>query len=557
MGKKRLYQTSALLLAVFLVAPLCIGLTGCDAQDEALAQDDPAPFYSDRVVTVRFVMSEDDWEYMQDNALEEQYARADMWYDDKLVEDIALRPKGNSSLNTTVKNGSIRFSLKADLNFFNSARNLDGVKKLNFNNGFSDPTFMRETLAYDIFREMDVPAPRTSFVDLWINDTHMGLYTMVEQVDTTFLSNHFTDSTGNLYKPEMPAAALGWTEADYEKQMERQGAGEDSFEDELQNINLGGGLLSEIISALEPGNETEEDEISPDIPRLPDGIQIPEGARFREGRVLPENARVQQRLAQARGIMGGGQGDFTEQMGLKTNENKPDYSGLFRFLEVLNNEPEETFRQEIEKVLDVDGVLRFLAVSTALVHLDNYTGNFGHNYYLYEDDGKFTVIPWDLNMAFGTFNLGLGQAGIINFLIDEPTGMPVAERPLVSRLLAVPEYLETYHEYLYELIDGPFSPAVIKVKIKEIADMIRPYVEADPLKFYPTQAFEASLTSGVQPRRAVAGMQLSIGLLSFVHQRVESIREQLEGNRPSTNNGQGNGGSMTMPDIRNQDINYP
>ena len=130
------------------------------------AADSTAPFYQDRVVTVRFVMPEEDWNYLKENASEEDYVKADMWFDGDLVPDIALRPKGNSSLATTIRSNSIRFSLKADLNFFNSARNLDGVKKLNFNNGFSDPSFMREVLSYGIFAQMGIPTPRTSFVDL-------------------------------------------------------------------------------------------------------------------------------------------------------------------------------------------------------------------------------------------------------------------------------------------------------------------------------------------------------------------------------------------------------
>jgi spore coat protein CotH len=177
-----------------------------------------------------------------------------MWYDGELVPDIALRPKGNSSLSSTISSGSIRFSLKADLNFFNSARNLDGVKKLNFNNGWSDPSFMREILSYEIFEQMGLPTPRASFVDVWINDTHLGLYTMVEQVDQTFLSQHFTDATGNLYKPEMPAAYLNWTEEDVAEILASQDATDNSLD-----VNLGGGNLGDILAALGWEFLTEEE----------------------------------------------------------------------------------------------------------------------------------------------------------------------------------------------------------------------------------------------------------------------------------------------------------
>jgi len=525
MKNENIKKGIAILLAMTLVIPLFVGLAGCTGQADG--QESGEPFNEDRVVTVRFVMAEDDWDFMKKNARAEQYARADLWYDGELIPDIALRPKGNSSLMTTVSRGSIRFSLKADLNFFNSARNLYGMKKLNFNNGFSDPTFMRESLAYDLFEYIGMPTPRTSFVDLWINDTHMGLYTMVEQVDKTFLANHFSDSNGNLYKPVLPAASLKWTETDYLKLQEDQAnSGENDTPDTLE-INLGGGNLNEILRALGQGEEETQENKPPGGFARPGGMQQPG--------TMPDIKR-----------------DFVELMSLKTNENKPDHTGLFRFLELLNNEPEETFKEEIEKVLDVDQVLRFLAVSTVLVHLDNYIGPFGHNYYLYEIGGKFTVIPWDLNMSFGTFNAGLDRDGVINYFIDEPTAVPVTERPLVSRLLSVPEYLETYHEYLSELVYGPFSFKTMVDKIDEVAAMIRPYVEDDTLKFFSTRQFEVNLREGVTPRGDVPGMQLSIGLKAFVRERGDSIREQLNGTLPTTNNGKGNEGDFRMPGFNNR-----
>jgi spore coat protein H len=243
-------------------------------------------------------------------------------------------------------------------------------------------------------------------------------------------------------------------------------------------------------------------------------------------------------------------------MGLKTNENKPEHSALLRFLDVLNNEPDETFATEIEKVLDVDQVLRFLAVSAVLVHLDNYIG-MGHNYYLYEVDGKFTIIPWDLNMSFGDFNSGLDRSGIINFMIDEPTAGAVADRPLVARLLAVPEYLETYHSYIKEMIDGPFSSAVMDSRIDELAALIRPYVAADTIKFFTTGAFESFIgegaSSAADTRFNATG--LNIGLKAFVAERIDSIEKQLAGELPSTNNGRGNGGSSFTGGFNNKEIN--
>ncbi|MBN1692880.1 MAG: CotH kinase family protein [Dehalococcoidales bacterium] len=549
-------------LACLLVLIFTVSLAGCGWQSAAAS---PAPFYPDRVVDVRFVMTDEDWTYLQQNAREEEYLKADMWYDGELLPDIALRPKGNSSLSSTIAQGSIRFSLKADLNFFNSARNLDGVKKLNFNNGFSDPSFMREILSYEIFEEMGLPTPRASFVDLWINDTHLGLYTMVEQVDQTFLQRYFTDATGNLYKPEMPAGYLNWTEEDVAEILASQDTSENSLD-----VNLGGGNLNDILRALGwdflEEEETETDQLFPGFFRQfninnPPADNVTPGFGIQGFPNIPPAGNITSNFTRRNVIIQGGgmapaggmgigpglQADYLEQMGLKTNENNPDYSALFHLLEVLNNEPDETFVEEIEKVLDVDQVLRFLAVSAALVHLDNYIG-MGHNYYLYEVDGKFTIIPWDLNMSFGGFGVGIDRSSTIDFLIDEPTSGAVADRPLVARVLAVPAYLEAYHSYLTELINGAFSAEIIASRIDELAAMIRPYVKADTLKFYTYNAFEAAVGEGAVNASGsfgmVMGMGVNIGLKTFVTERITSIEKQLAGEIPSTNNGRGNGGGF-------------
>ncbi len=508
----------AIIITTLLITISTAGGMSCGyITGEEKGAADTRPFYPERVATVRLVAAEADLEYLFKNALEEQYIKADLWYDGELVPDIAVRTKGNSSLRTTANSGSHRFSLKVDLNFFNSARNLYGVKKLCLNNGFSDPTLMREVLSYDLYAQMGIPSPRTSFVDLWMNDTHLGLYTMVEAIDKTFVGNHFADNTGNLYKPEMPAAFLNWTEADYKRQQARPGTQDPDNQMDVADINLGGGNLMEILETLEPGKNDGEQDNSPLRPNTPQGMAPPGG--------MPGNQR----------------GSLIEQAGLKTNENKPDHSLMFRFLDILNNEPDETFPAEIEKVLDVDETLRFLAVSALIVHLDNYIA-MGHNYYLYDNNGKFVILPWDLNMAFGTFNYSLNRDQLINYYIDEPTGGHMAERPLVNRLLSYQPYLDTYHGYLKELLDGPFSVASMNSRIDELAALIRPSVQADDLKFFSTDQFEKGLELDARGGAPGAGPN-SIGLKAFVAERGKSVREQLEGTRKSgPGDGSGNGG---------------
>jgi hypothetical protein len=129
-----------------------------------------------------------------------------------------------------------------------------------------------------------------------------------------------------------------------------------------------------------------------------------------------------------------------------------------------------------------------------MVHLDNYLG-MGHNYYLYERDGHFTILPWDLNMAFGTFGGGpMSGGGITDFLIDEPVTGSMDERPLVKRLLAQKPFLEKYHAYLQECLEGGFAEGKLESRIDALVEMIRPYVEKDETKFFTMEQFEKGIT---------------------------------------------------------------
>ena len=268
------------------------------------------------------------------------------------------------------------------------------------------------------------------------------------------------------------------------------------------------------------------------------------------------------------------EGNLLDLMGLKTNENYQNHTALYNLLEVLNTCPDESFPTEIAHVLDVDSTLRFLAVSVALVHLDNYIGS-GHNYYLYEVEGKFVLIPWDLNMCLGTFNMGYGQEDIANLYIDEPVFGSLGDRPLVTRILAHPPYLETYHQYLEQIMQGGYAPGVMEARIDELIRMIRPYVEADTRKSFSMKDFEKGIDEGdlnmknmrgsgrprpprgafatdVPPEFAVLGGGKdgpglrprglggppAPGLKSFIQRRQDSMQEQLAGECPSRPNAQ-------------------
>ena len=87
-------------------------------------------------------------------------------------------------------------------------------------------------------------------------------------------------------------------------------------------------------------------------------------------------------------------------LNLKTNEDTSDGKEIIALMKALED------GENLEDLLDVESALKYIAANVALANFDSYLGNTTHNYYLYEEDGYFTVIPWDMNLAFGGFGGG-------------------------------------------------------------------------------------------------------------------------------------------------------
>jgi len=224
----------------------------------------------------------------------------------------------------------------------------------------------------------------------------------------------------------------------------------------------------------------------------------------------------------------------------KTNKDDPDYSRLIHFIDVLNNAPEAELEQAISELFDVDGFLAWLAANTALVALDSYAGPFPHNFYLYDDpsSGRFAYIPWDLNNSFGSFNCGLSALGLTRMSADAPycqdmdgpgggapgggpgAGTNTGNRPLISRLLAVPSFAQRYRAQLRQLLDGDFSPAAIDAAIERWRALIDLHVAADPKPFYGHDAFVQSFDEN---------NDRFMGLRPFVVDRVAFLDAELGG----------------------------
>ena len=196
----------------------------------------------------------------------------------------------------------------------------------------------------------------------------------------------------------------------------------------------------------------------------------------------------------------------------KTDISDADQKRLIQSLKILSS------GEEIKSVVDVDKVLRYFVVHNFVCNGDSYTGSMIHNYYLYEENGKLSMIPWDYNLAYGTF-MGGNVTEEVNSPIDSlVSGGAIGDRPMVDWIFGNEQYTELYHQYFENFLSSVDYTEIIE----NAKSLIKDYVEKDPTKFYTYEEF----LQGVET------------LKEFCALRAESVSGQLLGDIPSTSEGQ-------------------
>lgn len=148
---------------------------------------------------------------------------------------------------------------------------------------------------------------------------------------------------------------------------------------------------------------------------------------------------------------------------------------LETFITNLNTLQGDEFRTWAEGAIDVDLLLRAMAVEAAIGHWDDFWCN-GNNFYAYFDndgDGRLRYIPYDMDNT-------LGVSG--SFDVGTKNPLKWGHSPLANKLLTIPEWRERYIDYLFELADENndlFDPAKSAARITTWHDLIRDHVKND------------------------------------------------------------------------------
>ena len=441
-------------------------------------------FDTSSILTVNILMDEADWDDMLANAAAEEYYQCDVEIGGTTFYRVAIRPKGNTSLTSIASAPTTdRYSFKLEFDHYVDGQTCFGLDKLILNNNYADATNMKEALIYDMYQYLGADASLYNYAKLSVNGEYWGVYLALEAVEDSFLLRNYGVQDGELYKPD--------------------------------SMNIGGGG--------EPGGDFKADDI--DFGDLDLGDMSPPDRNAAPAE--QKTAAAGERPADDFGF-GGGKGGFSMSGGGAdlnyTDDELDSYETIWdgeitdttkadhkRVVTALKNISEGN---ALEDYMDVDNLLRYMAVHVFSVNEDSLSGSMAHNYYLYEAGGKLNLIPWDYNLALGGMGRSNDATSVVNSAIDNA----FSGTSFFDTLMADEAYHSQYYAYLQQLVSEYINGGGFDAFYTRVRSQLDALVESDPTAFY---SYDEYLTAAET-------------LYQVVKLRGQSIQGQLDGMIPST-----------------------
>ncbi len=448
-----------------------------------------ATLYEPTVLRTIFLQFEDnDWEAeMADFYHTDVAIPASMTVDGKTYSDVGVGFRGASSY-FTVGTGFKR-SLNVTVDHSNDKQRLYGAKTLNLLNAHDDPTFLGSALYSHIARQ-HLPTPKVNLVKLVINGESWGVYVNEQQFDRQFVKENFKTDKGDRWKV--------------------QG---------------------------NPGNGA--------------------GLRYIGDKVEDYKRRYQ----------------------LKSDDNDKSWKALMALCKALNQTPADQLEEALKPILDVDSLLWFLAIDNAVINCDGYWIR-ASDFSLFRDPkGIFHIVPHDFNECFRAPQgpgFGGGPGGfrpkgkdggppgdkqkdgppdrlkekdgppderpkdkdgadrpksaetprVVGVGLDPLVGLTDVNKPLRSKLLAVPKFRDQYLRNMRTLAEESFDWAKLGPLVAQYRALIDKEVEADTRKLYSYEDFlalTADKAEGPAQRRGGA-----MNLRAFMDQRRKYLLDNAD-----------------------------
>jgi hypothetical protein len=197
---------------------------------------------------------------------------------------------------------------------------------------------------------------------------------------------------------------------------------------------------------------------------------------------------------------------------IKSKDDPQSWTDLIAVFRVLNQTPADRLEAALAPMLDVDGVLKFLALENALVNSDGYWAR-ASDYNIYQDErGVFHVIPHDMNEGLAEEGIPGDPPGPPGFApppgfagraargagfalpavdLDPLVGLDDESKPLRSKLLAVPALRQRYLGYVREIATEWLDWKNLEPRLRQYQALIVDDVRSDVRKLYDFELFDA------------------------------------------------------------------
>ena len=478
-------------------------------------------FDTSSILTINILMDEADWNDMLENATEEEYYQCDVEIGGTSFYRVAIRPKGNTSLTSIASDPTTdRYSFKLEFDHYVDGQTCFGLDKLILNNNYADATNMKEALIYDMYQHLGADASLYNYAKISVNGEYWGVYLALEAVEDSFMLRNYGAQSGELYKPDSMNIGGGKDFGDFN-------ADDMDFGDiDFGNMDFGNmtppdtqGNTNQANPPTAPG-QTSDDAFDPS--------QKPDSS----GENPAESPTDSNERPSMNFNFGGGMGGFSMGGGganLNYTDDEPDsYETIWdgeittttkadhkRVVTALKNISEGN---DLEDYMDIDNLLRYMAVHVFSVNEDSLSGMMAHNYYLYEAGGKLNLIPWDYNLSLG----GMGSSNDATSVVNDAIDNAFSGTNFFDTLMEDETYHSQYYAYLQQLVSEYIGGGGFDAFYERVRSQIDALVETDPTAFYSYDEYLTAVDT----------------LYQVVKLRGESIQGQLSGTIPSTESAQ-------------------
>ena len=462
-------------------------------------------FDTSSILTVNILMDEADWNDMLENATAEEYYQCDVEVNGTTFYRVAIRPKGNTSLTSIASDPTTdRYSFKLEFDHYVDGQSCFGLDKLILNNNYADATNMKEALIYDMYQYLGADASLYNYAKISVNGEYWGVYLALEAVEDSFMLRNYGAQSGKLYKPDSMNI----------------GGGKDFGDFNADDMDFGNMTPPDT-----QGNANQANSSAPS--QTPDTVDRPQN-RDSSGETSAEPSTDSGERPSMDFNFAGGKGGFSMSGGGAdlnyTDDELDSYETIWdgeittttktdhkRVVTALKNISEGN---DLEDYMDIDNLLRYMAVHVFSVNEDSLSGTMAHNYYLYETGGKLNLIPWDYNLALG----GMGSSNDATSVVNDAIDNAFSGTNFFDTLMEDETYHSQYYAYLQQLVSEYINGGGFDAFYERVRSQIDELVETDPTAFYSYDEYLTAVDT----------------LYQVVKLRGESIQGQLDGTIPST-----------------------